>query len=796
MWTDVRQGLRLAVKYPGFSLAAILTLALGIGANTAIFTVAWRVLLEPLPFPDQHRLVQVWTTDKATGGTNTVSPGSFHDWVGESRSFEALAAYSYFFSQGGNLTGEGEPEQLRLRNVTADYFRVFGMQPLAGRTLTQDDIDSAAPVIVLAEGLWRRRFAGDVSVVGRTVRLDDGAYTVVGVMPADFDHGTVPLDGWLPLGFSPQTREARLAFYLAVVGRLRPDVTLDQARGDVAAIAERAGARHPEIGQQLSTELSATVRPLREEIAGGLRPALLVLVGAALLVLLMACANLTSLQLARASGRSRELAVRAAVGATRGRLLRQLVTESLVVALVAGGVGLLLGLWALDVIGTFAPASLARAVAAGADRVVVACTLVLSLVSGCVFAVAPAWRAVQWATADKLRGRGTTTDRGAARARSVLVAAEVALALVLMVGAGLLIASLARVMRVNPGFDPANVLTMEVRLPASRYDSPERRTAFFDDVSERLRAVPGVTEVCAINEIPLAAEGSMTYVPEGTNQLVSAHPRTASAGCFDVLRIPLLQGRLFAEREQLPVAIVSEDFARRAWPGEDPVGRRIHQGTRGGELLDVIGVVGEARQTSLEGGISGQVYRASSQTDVFAPGKLLVRTHVPPASVAGAARQAIHAVDPAQPVAGVRTLDDILERSLSRRRFDLALLGSFAVVAFVLAAIGIYGLLSQVVSQRTQEIGVRMVLGARRGAVIRLILGTALRAVGAGVALGLAGAWAASRLLQSLVFEVSTSDPAVYVGMALALVAVAACAAWLPARRAARVDPMVALRSE
>jgi putative ABC transport system permease protein len=789
MLHDIRFGLRLIGRQPGFSVAAILTLAIGIGANTAIFNVAWQVLLKPLPYPDSHRLVQVWETYAPTGAVNTVMPANFRDWIREGQSFDAIAAYTYFRGTA-DLTGAGEPEQWQIRYVTGDYFRVYAMRALAGRGLEPDDVHPGSTAIVLSEGVWRRRFGGNPAVIGQEIRLADRAYAVTGVMPAAFETAAGRVDAWAPLALPPEEPGKRLAaHYLGVVARLRPDVTVAQAAQDVTAIAARAAERFP----AENGKLSATVRSLQDERGRTVRAGLAMLAAAAGFVLLIACANLASLQLARGVARQRELRIRTALGATRRRLLVQLVTESLVLAAIGAGVGLVLDGWLLRALAGVAPPEVRLAVAAGLDRTSVLYTAALAVAGVLVFATAPAWRAASNARRG-LNLRGESGDRGSTRLRTALVAGQIALAVTLAVGGTLLVLSLIRVIRVDPGFDPSGLITFDLSLPAARYDTFARRTSAIQSIEAELRALPGVTAVCAINEIPFDAQGSMTYVPEGQDAPIGAAPRTATPGCFDTLRLRLREGRQFTAQEPGRMAVVSESFARAAWPQQSAVGRRVHVGVRGGPLVEVVGVVADARQVALDGRIGAQLYEIASAAAPFWPSRMLVRTAGAPAALLAPIRAVVRRVDPNQPVARLRTLDEVIDGTLSGRRFELSIVASFSVVALVLAAIGIYGLLAQIVAQRRSELGIRLALGATTGSAVRLVMRSAWLAVAVGLAAGLGEAFLMSGVLRQFVYGVSTTDGRVYAGAAVALGVISLAAAWLAARRAATVDPVRTLR--
>jgi predicted permease len=786
---ELRQGLRSLLRHPGFSLTAIVTLALGVGANAAVFAVAWHLLLKPLPWPDADRVVQIWNTVKKTAAINVLAPANYFDVERDARSFEAVAAYN-FFPHTLNLTGGGDPIELRIRAVTGGYFRVFASQPVLGRAIGVEDARAGGRVLVISEGLWMRRFGRDPRIVGNRVTLDGQPYEVIGVMPASFDMGTRPLDGWIPYIFDEEARQQRLGYYLAAIGRLRPGATLEDAGTELDTIAARAADAHPSSNAQIGL----TARPLREELVGSTRNGIRMLTAAALLVLLIACANLISLQLARGTGRERELAVRAALGATRTRLMRLLLSESIVMSIVAAYVGLIAVLWIVRIIVASAPPAAAIDAVVSFEPVVLGYTLLIATFAGAACGAVPAWRATR-TSSEALRGR-SPSGRSGARIRRTLVAAEVALATVLLVSATVLVTSMVRVLRVDPGFDRSGVIAGNLRLPATRYPDLNARTLFFDRVAERLNGVDGVDAVCVTNSIPLETAGTMTFVPEGTQTLIGALPVTVSTGCFSAMRIQLVRGRLFEVSEATPVAVVSEGFARKAFPGVDPLGRTIRIGLPTGDRLTIIGVVEDTRRMSLEAAPFAQVYQHAAQSTSFWPDRLLIRTSGGPERFAAVMQAAIRDIDPAIPLANVRTLDQVAARSLAPRRFTLELLGGFAVIALILAAIGVYGLLSELVAQRRAEIGVRVALGAEPRAIVGLVTAGALRAVSIGLVIGLAGAWAAGQVLRQFAFEVSPSSPAVFAGTAVLLAIVAGAAAFVPARRATRIDPIVALRVE
>jgi putative ABC transport system permease protein len=796
---DVQYGVRQLLHQPAFALAAILTMALGIGGNTAIFSVAWQAMLKPLPYPNSDRIVEVWETSLRTGGHNNSMPGKFYDLARESKSFDALAAYGAR-SGTASLTGAGDPEQLSVRAVTGDYFAVFGMAPLAGRTLGERDVTdgntaaiaaydvTGGGAAVISEGLWRRRFGARRDIVGQSMRLDGRPVAIVGVMPSAFAVEGGRVDVWTPYQLPPEAPRLA-AHFLRIVGRLAPGVEPAQAAAEVTAIAARAAATYPESDAQWTQQLEQLSAARRSApIGDGLR--LLTLAAAA--VLLIACANLAGLQLARGVARQREFGIRAALGASRRRIVTQLLTEGLIISLLGAAAGIAIGVWTLQLVAAVAPDAIGTAATSRPDAIVLTYAAALAIISGVAFSLAPSWRTANNATR-WLRQRAETGDHRSARIRLGLVAAEIGIAVTLLISAALLVSSLSRVLRVDPGFRAEGALTFDASVPA-RIETYAQRRQLFDDIAAAVAALPGVTAVCAVNEIPLDAFGGMTYVPEGDTRMIGAAPRNVTAGCFDALGQRLTRGRAFAEHEPSRVAIVSESFAATAWPQQDPIGKRIHVGVPTGDMVEIVGVVSDARQQSLEFRPFPQVYEAWTEHSAFYPNRFVVRSAVPPQTLFDPLRRAVRAVDADQTVARLRTMNDVVNRSVSGRQFDLRLLASFASVALVLASIGVYGLLSQLVAQRTREIGVRLALGATPRSVVQMLLKSAGVALAIGLPLGLGGAWFAARLLRRFMFRMSATDPVIYTTVAATLTVIVLFAAWLPARRAARVDPALTLR--
>ncbi|HEX6536984.1 MAG TPA: ABC transporter permease [Gemmatimonadaceae bacterium] len=799
---DAAFALRTLRKTPGFTAVAILTLALGIGANTAIFSVVRGILLRPLPFAEPARLVVVPALYNGT--RSTVSPANFYDWRAENGSFTGMAALT---GNSAVLTGHGNPERLTGFDASPDLFRILGVRALAGRSVfTPDEGAFQGPhVVLLRESLWRTRFGADPGIVGSTIVLDGVPTTVVGVVP---DQGAWPSKAqmWRPLTFDPkELPKTRGAVYLTVVARLRPGVTLERADADMRAISRRLEQRYPES----DTHASATVVPLREWIVGNLRTPLLVLLGAVGFVLLIVCANVANLFLVRAAAREPEIAVRTALGAGRARLVRQLVTESTVLSLIGGIGGVLFALWGTRALVRVAPASIPRLDAVHVDALVLAFTLVVSVLTGIVFGLIPARQVVRPDLSATLResGRGSKARPGSRRARGVLVVSEVALAVMLLAGAGLLIRSFHQLTNVDPGFRPEHAVSFELALPEARYDSVDRQRAFVHQLTERLRAIPGVRSVGASFGLPLTGFGfSLSFEVQGRppakpGEEPVADVRIITPDYLKAMGIPIVRGRGFTPEDRegaRQVVLVTEATVARFFPGEDPIGRHITLGWgRDGKHLggDVIGVVGDVRQNSLAEAAEPEIYAPYDQWPVESF-NVVMRGSPEGTAILGAARAAIRDIDPDLAMSSVRTLDALVAESVAQPRFYMTLLAAFAVVALLLSAIGIYGVIAYLVSQRAREIGIRIALGASREHVVRMVVRQGAALAVTGIAIGIAGALLLTRLMTSLLFGVTPSDPATFGAVVVVLGAVALLASWVPARRAARVDPALAMRAE
>jgi putative ABC transport system permease protein len=795
---DLRYAFRMLLKLPGFTTVAVLTLALGIGANTAIFTVVEAVLVRRLPFKDPDRLVYVWERNlKSDRTTNVVGPANYVRWKERSVSFESLGGVGEWT---GTVTGSGEPEKIPLGYVTADFFRTLGVEAALGRTFVPEEgRPGHDDVALLGHDYWMRKFGGDATVVGKSITLDGRALTIVGVMPRGF-RGLITADLWTSIAMSERDRDRRFR-WMTVIGRLRPGVTRDMAQEEMSSIAAAIGKEIPDF----TGGWGVNVIPMREQLVGNVRPALLVLYGAVCLLLLIAGSNVANLLLARATGRQREMAVRSALGAPRRRLIRQLLTESAVVSLMGGLAGSLVALWAIEGFRGLLPPELARFTDIRVNAPVLAFAILLSVATGLLLGAIPALGLTRAPIEPALR-EGTLrggTSRGRLRVRGALVVIEAALSLILLVGAGLLLESFSRLSGVDLGVRTEGVLSLDLALPSGRYTDPRKVAQFFDRAVESVRGVPGITSAGAISWRLLAGGSATSYSVAGEpepapGQAPVADVRIVTPDLFATLRIPLLRGRLFAREDSAAApkrVVINEVLARQHWPRESPIGKHIVMSW--GEAVDaeVIGVVGDVRLAALDTEPRGTLYWAEDQlpNDFMT---LTVRTQGDPRRLVGEIKAKIGAIDPDVPVAGAKTLDEVKAESLTSRRFTTLLLEIFAGVALALAALGNYGVLAFSVAERTQEIGIRMALGARAEDVLLMVIRQGMRLAFAGLAIGLAGAATLSRFMSGLLFEMSPTDPLVFLGVSLLLAAVSLAACALPARRAAHVDPMIALRSE
>src|SRR4051812_11815719 len=805
---DVRYAARTLAKRPGFTAVAVLTLALGVGANTAIFSVVEAVLLRALPYRHAERAVVVWENYRTRNQPrNVVNPANFLDWQGQAKSFDQMAA---FVDRRYNLTGAGEPEEVPAQLATPNLFKLLGAEAALGRTFTPEDGKPGhKDVAILSHGLWQRRFGGTPGIIGRVLSLNGNSVTVIGVMPPDFkwfiqENSLTgkPADLWAPMSFSeePPLRRGR---YLQTVARLAPGVSLTQAQAEMDAIAGRLESQYADFNRGWGV----SVVPLRDQLAGEIRPALLVLLGAVAFVLLIACVNVANLLLARAAGRHKEIAIRSSIGAGRRRIIRQLLTESLLLALLGGALGLLLSRGCIAALVALSPANLLGAGQIGVDLPVLAFTLAVTFLTGIVFGLAPALEAsrVNLSESMKESSLGNAGSPRGRRVRDVLIVAEVGLALVLLVGAGLMVRSFLRLEAVNPGFKAANLLTMRVALPASKYPDDAKVLAFFRQALANLRTLPGVSSASAVSALPFAGLGAATaFTIEGRTALATADKlitdvRVVDEEYFRALKIPLVAGRTFTRQEAIEerkVAVINEAMARKYFAGENPLGKRIVvEMSVNPTPTEIIGVVGDARYAKLDDELRPMVYWTPPHL-TYSSMTLVLRTAGDPENLAAAARREILAIDKDQPVSDVRTMESWLAEAMARTRFGTLLLGAFAGLALTLAAVGIYGVMSHSVAQRRQEIGVRMALGAQARDVLRLVIRQGLALVLVGVVLGLLGALALTRVMKSLLYQVSVTDPLTFAAIVLLLTGVSWVACYIPARRATRVDPLTALRYE
>ncbi|MBA3297924.1 MAG: ABC transporter permease [Acidobacteria bacterium] len=795
---DLRYATRTLLRTPGFAVVAMLTLALGIGANTAIFTVVNALLLKPLPYAKPERLVMVWQDFRARGGPadEWATPGNYVDWRAQKDVFEQVAVISGWRP---TLTGGAEPEPLPGEQVAHEYFSVLGITPALGRHFRmEDNVPTAARVAILGDGLWQRRFGGDPSVVGRTVMLSGEPHEIIGVLPAGFRPiVSNAAEIWRPLRINFAS-PSRGAITLRSIARLKDGLSLEQAQAAATTLAKQLEAAHPDSNEKVGFNLT----PLHDRVVGDIKPGLLALLGAVAFVLLIACANIANLLLARGSARGRELAVRLALGAARGRVVRQLLTESLLLASLGGVAGTLFGVWCVDALVAIAPADAARVTEIGLDATVFAFAALLTLLTGVLFGVVPAVQSSRSVLANALKdaARGSSGTAGRTIRRGLIVA-EVALALMLLTGGALLLQTFVRLQATDLGFNPENVLVGAVNPPRTTYDTAAKQRAFYDQVLEKASALPGVKKAAMASVLPLSGDNDTDFIIEGRPAPRTASEtqvtwyRLVSAGYFDTMGMTIREGRAFEKGEATPSVVVNETMAKRFFPGEEAIGRRVGLGGGGDQWFTIIGIVADAR-------VRGA--RETARVETFAPYwqftepgmNIVLKTDSNPSQLAGPLKQAVASLDPNVPVAGVTTLGEMVSDSIDQPRFLAMLAGAFAAMALTLAAIGIYGVMAYAVAQRTTEIGVRMALGATPSDVFRLVVGDGLKLTAAGVALGLGGSIVVARWLASLLFGVTPGDPITLAATAgtLLLVAMAACV--IPARRATRVDPMVALRAD
>src|SRR5579885_1635217 len=804
---DLRYGARTLLKSPGFTLVAVIVLALGVGANSANFSVVNSVLLSPKPYKETDRLAIAWETnpqllDDYLKTHNEAAPANFYDWQAQSNVFENLAAFRWGTF---NLTDGDNPEQVMGNAVTPNMFATLGVRPLIGRDFLPEEGEAGKDdEVILSYGLWQRLFGADPNVLNRKVGVNGQPYTVVGVMPREFEFPRAESELWTPLAPPAGVKANRTSHFLYTRARLKDGVSISQAQAEMNTIAARLQQQYPDSNNQRGIRIAS----LPSESVEMIRPALLILLAAVGFVLLIACANVANLMLARATARQKEIAIRTALSSDLCRIVRQLLTESVLISFVGGAFGLLLAQWGVDLLLASMPRQFALGIPGwnriGLDYRVLAFTLVVSLATGILFGLFPAWQASKSELNETLKEGGRSSATGRGRYRSALIVSEVTLALVLLVGAGLMIRSITRLMDVNPGFDPQNLVTLHLSLPKSQYAKTQQVTNFYNELTRRVAGLPGVESVATIDMMPMGGSGgTVSFAIEGKpappkGQYPEANSRTASPGYFKTMHIPLLEGREFAEHDTPDsplVVIINETFARKYWPGEDPIGKHVLDPENRFPPAEVVGVVGDIKHWGLDDKAQEYLYTSSTQTpdnSMF----VVVRTASDPAGVSASVRNEVRPLDRALPVYDIKPMAQRIVESTSSRRLVMFLLGVFAAVALALASVGIYGVMAYTVTQRTHEIGVRMALGAGRGDILRMVVGQGMFLALAGVALGLLLSFAVTRFMSSLLFGVGANDPATLAAVSLTLALIALLACLIPARRAMRVDPMVALRYE
>lgn len=798
MLNDLRYAFRMMFKHRVFTCVAVLALGLGIGANTAIFSVINAVVLRPLPYGNPEQLVTILHE-----GANPVAPANYFDLAAQSKSFAAIAAAQWWEP---NLTGRDQPEHLRGLQLTAQMFQVLSVSPVLGRTFNaEEDQPGRERVVVLSHRLWQRRFGGDAGVVGQQVTFDGESYTIIGVMPADFQFApfwATRAELWSPLNLTARAND-RGGQSLRVFAHLKPDVTRAMAQAEVATIFRRLEQEHPEPNKGLTI----AVEPLHEQVVGKTRPALMILLGAVSFVLLIACANVANLMLARATSRQKEIALRTALGASSARIARQLLTESVVIALIGGVFGLLLSIAGMRALLALGPDSLPRLQTIGLDLPTLGVTFGLSVITGLLFGLAPVLQTRKWNWRESLKDstRGSSAGRSRVNARRLLVVSEVALALMLLVGGGLMVRSFARLRAVDPGFTPDNLLTMTISLAGSAYSTAPKRVAFFNELLQRVDSVPGVQSASAINHLPLGGDvWTISFLVEGRpapapGEKQGAVYRIVRPDYFRTMGATLLKGRDFTAHDNdtsPPVVIINEPFAKRIWPNEDPLGKRIRVSQDETESREIVGVVKALKQDKWTAEPNLEMYLPHLQAAAPRGLTLVVRSSGDPVALVGAIENQVWSIDKNLPVSEIRTMQEVIAGSIEQHRFNLFLLGLFAFVALSLALVGIYGVMSESVNARTHEIGIRMALGARAADVLRMVVGQGMALAAIGIGIGLFGAFWLTRFMATLLYEVSPTDSVTFLLIPLVVALVVLCACLIPARRATKVDPLVALRYE
>jgi putative ABC transport system permease protein len=811
---DLKFSLRMTRKNPGFTIIALLTLALGIGVNAAIFSVVNRVLLRPLPYDDSDSLMVIGEVNPhAAINPLSISPANFADYRDQNKTFQSLAFYRITSRSGFNLAGAGDPERVVGAYTSANLFPTLGVKPQLGRSFQPEEEKAGnGNSVILSYGLWQRRYGSNPNVIGQTLDLSGASYKVIGVMPKGFQFPTKdvmpsggaaltrPVDLWVPLTLSDSDWQARGSRYLFAIGRLKPGVTVQQSQADLALIGQRLSDQHEQ-----DKDWYARVIPMHEQAVGSIRLALLILFGAVGFVLLIACANVANLLLARAAARQKEFAIRTAVGASRARVIRQLLTESGLLAVVGGLLGMVLAIWAVDVLISLAPSNIPLSAGISLDGRVVIFTLIVSLLTAFIFGLAPAFQTTKLDLNETLKEGGrTNTASGSHRLRGLLVIAEVGLAGMLMIGAALMVKSFTRLHNVDPGFDASNLLTFQISLPQAKYMEDPRSSNFYKQLVERVKGLPSVQSVSGTTVLPLDGTSNYTsFTIEGRpplppGEFLFAEHIGILPDYFRTLRIPLLKGQEFTPQighSSTPVVIINETMAHLYWPNEDPIGKRILIDYDQGVAREIIGVVSSVKQFGLDAGPKPTMYVPQYQYEYLST-YLTVRTTSDPLSLTSAIAGATKEIDPDLPIYSVRTMEQNVSNSVARQRFSMLLMSIFAGVAAVLSCIGLYGVIAYSVNQRKHEMGVRIALGAQSSHILRLIVGHALKLALIGTAISLAGAFLLTRVMSTLLYGVSTKDPLSFAAIAFLLIFMALLSSFLPARRATKVDPMVALRNE
>ncbi len=805
LWQDLRYGARMLAKKPGFTFVAVITLALGAGANTSIFSLINAVLLKPLPFAESERLAMVWEDASAIGlARDQVSPANYIDWKAQQTVFDDMAALTW---QGFDLTGDGEPERILAFGVTDNFFPLLGVQPAIGRDFSDEEHKpGAGKAAILSYGLWQRRYGGEPSVIGRDILLNGEKYTVLGVMPQNFQFLNAYTGLWVPAALTAEQLAWRNSNYLSVVARMKPGVTAEQAHANILAISKQIARDHPNEAKNLAS----VVVSLREEMAGKIRSPLIMLFVAVGFVLLIACANIASLLLARAASRRKEIAVRRALGASRWRVMQQLLTESVLLATLGGAVGLFIASWSFALLKQLVPPIMRGSTKLEMDIPTLGYALGISIITGIVFGLAPSLQASNIDLNEALKQGVSRASSGAAgnRMRGAFVVAQVALALALLIGAGLLIQTVFNLRNQYSVFQPEKLLTMRTQLSLHAYGEHAKRVAFYDQTLEQIQALPGVISAGYTTSAPLQWKGGANgFLIEGhptePGAAANAIHRQVSAAYLQTMSIALRKGRYIDERDNqisMPVVVINEAMARQYWPDEDPLGKRISFGPpEPSPWRTIVGVVADVRQMGMDAPVKAEMYipyRQIATHPWYAPRDLIIRAAGDPANLVAAARACVRSVDPNQPIANISTMEKLLDEEAAPRSLAVMLVSAFAGLALLLASLGIYGVLSFFVAQQTPEIGIRMALGADQRVILGMILKKGMSWALLGIAIGAAASFALTRLMQSLLFGISATDPLTFIALASLLAAVAALACWMPARRAMKVDPMVALRYE